>query len=100
MANVSPTTPFAVWLRHHLPHGLFCPSSGFIIVTKIAHFCWLLLLMQAILARLPLLCLRGGGSRVGQPLQSIQLGRAGLFIALRLFVFLFRAFGYGFASLE
>jgi hypothetical protein len=100
MANMSPTTPFAVWLRHHLPHGLFCPSSRLVILTEIAYFCWFLLLMQAVLAGLPLLRLRGGRSRVGKPLQSIQLRRAGLPISFSSFVLLLWVFGHVFASLE
>jgi hypothetical protein len=56
--------------------------------------------MQAILMRMPLLRLRGGGSRGGQPLQSIQLGRAGLPLRFSSFVLLLWAFGHVFASLE
>jgi hypothetical protein len=56
--------------------------------------------MQALLARPPLLCLRGGGSRVGQPLQSIELRRAGFPISFRAFVLLLWAFCDGFFPSE
>src|SRR5688572_8978426 len=100
MARSSPTTPFALWLCHYLPHRLLCPSSRLVILTEVAHLRRFLLLMQAILTCPPLLRLRGGGSRVGKPLQSIQLGRAGLPIRFSSFVLVLWAFGHVFASSE
>jgi hypothetical protein len=66
-----PSTPFALWVGQHLPHRFFGTSPGFSIVTEVADFGRLLLLINAILPGAPLLCLGSGRRRIGQPLQPI-----------------------------
>ena len=86
-------SPLSCRFRHHLLYCGFNPCSGLCIMRDPAPL-KVSPRVQAILAGAPLLGLRSGGSRIGQPLQSIQLGRTGRTLGFGLLVLLLRAFGH------